>query len=84
MPTEDFAGLVDLGAVVLVIPGHVQGVFAGESPLRSVAEQPRAIGWRDIACDDEHVGLGHKRRDVVSVLEVQIGDDLEQHGPGHR
>ena len=76
---EDPSSLVDVATVELVVPGHVQEV-PGRAPfVHRVAEQPWAFGRGEIAGDDDKISLGGERRDGVSELEVEVGDDLDAH-----
>ena len=71
-------GLVEVVAVVLVVPGDVEHAWSVPPGVAEVAEEARRV-WREVAGDDHGVDFGREGRDCRVELEVEVGEDLDAH-----
>ena len=71
--------VVDLRAVELVVPEDVEDVRGTSPELRELRHESLRIG-REVAGEDDDVGLGVVRGHRSTMLKMEIGEDLDLHG----
>ena len=79
---EQATGLLDVGAVELVVAGDIEdmrraGPDLGREPDRAVFRR------RQVSRKHDDLRPRGERRDFTAIFEMEIGEDLDAHGLSH-